>query len=241
MAGQQRGLWGYFFRLLDRAANYWQAIAATGILGVGVVTGWAASAVDALTAYAPLCWVIAGLLGALLAAAIFFAVQLGVRLWIRNRWNVLLMAQPEPINPVDKTFENRRIRISEMVVPSHRILANKTFIDCEIVGPANLYWFRGNAAAIPHGPKIDAVYLEPKTTFYNGIVLDGCIFRNCSFFNITLFVGADEYHRVKSDSILNWISETPDSIAEKSTPLLSPPSSTPGFRTPSDTEGKTPP
>jgi len=230
-----------FILLLDRAANYWQAIAATGLLGMGVVTAWAASAVDAFSTYAPLSWIIAGLLGSLIAAATFLVAQLAVRLRVRNRWNVLLMAEPQPINPIEKTFEKRRIRISEMVLPSHRVLTNKTFIDCEIVGPANLYWFRGNAAAAPYGPKIDAVYLEPKATFFNGIVLDGCIFRNCAFVNITLFVSAGEYHRVKSDSILNWISETPDSVAEKSTPLLSPPSSTPGFRMPSDTEGKTPP
>lgn len=243
MAGERQSLGGGFLTWLDRFVNWWTAAAGAGVLTVGGVTAWAAWATDMFSAYKPFSWVAAGILGAAVTALIFLVVQLAVRLRVRSRFDARNLASSSPVNPLDKTFVNRRIYVNDFVLPSNQVIAGKSFIDCEIVGPANLYWWRGNNATAPLGPQMDAVYLDPGKKFMNGIALDNCIFRGCSFQRITLFVGAGDYHQVRDHGILNWISETPDSVAAAvaEPPSLNPPDSTPGFRPPSDTQEGTQP
>jgi len=237
-AGERQGASAAFLVWLDRFVNWWSAAAGAGILTVGGLTAWAASAVNRLASYAPLSWVAAGILGALATALAFLLVQVAVRLRLRTRFDARNLAGPSPINPLEKTFVNRRIYVNDFVLPSNTIISDKTFIDCEIVGPANLYWWRGNNAPTLLGPPMDAVYLDPKKHFSNGIGLDNCIFRGCSFQRITLFVGAPDYEAVKGNAFLNWISETPDTIAAAMMEplLIDPPNSAPDTRPLSDTK-----
>lgn len=236
MAGEKQNPIGGFLIWLDRFVNWWQAAVGAGVLTVGGLTAWAAWATDMLAAYAPFSWVAAGLLGSILAALAFWLVQVAVRLRLKTRFDARNLMGPSPINPLEKTFVNRRIYVNDFVLPSNTIIANKTFIDCEIVGPANLYWWRANSAPTLLGPQMDAVYLDPDKQFQNGIGLDNCIFRGCSFQRITLFVGANDYPIVKDNPFLRWISETPDSIKAKETPLLIPPDSRHAPPPPSDIE-----
>jgi hypothetical protein len=133
----------------------------------------------------------------LVTATTFFLVQAAARLRLRTRFDARSLEGPSPVNPLEKTFINRRIYLNDFVLPSLTAIARKTFTDCEIVGPANLYWWRGNSATDLVGPQMDAVYLEPSRRFFNGITLDSCVFRGCSFQRITLFVGAPEYPAVE--------------------------------------------
>jgi hypothetical protein len=227
--GEKRGLGTKFLHWSDRFINWWSAAAGAGVLTVGGLTAWAASAAQLLVAYSPFSWIATGILGALVTGTTFFLVQAAARLRLRTRFDARSLEGPSPVNPLEKTFINRRIYLNDFVLPSLTAIARKTFIDCEIVGPANLYWWRGNSATDLVGPQMDAVYFEPNRRFFNGITLDNCVFRGCSFQRITLFVGAPEYPAVKDNGILNWISETPVSIgaasAQPSLPI--PQSSTP--------------
>jgi len=51
------------------------------------------------------------------------------------------------INPLDVSFERKRILLNEFVLPSHTIIENKTFIDCDLIGPANIYFHSSNNAS----------------------------------------------------------------------------------------------
>ena len=107
------------------------------------------------------------------------------------------------------TFERKRILLSDFVLPSFPFIDGKTFIDCEIVGPANIHLQHGNFADPIRRPIIDVVWLAPRATFYNGIVFTNCIFRNCSFQRVTIFSGLENFEGWKNTPHINWISIPP--------------------------------
>src|SRR5260221_8935453 len=102
-----------------------------------VVPAWATWAVEALRAWAPLSWVGAGFLGVLIAA-IGYAIFARGRLWFINaRITDEFYKTADRINPLDDTFRNRRISIADLISPIEPVIRGKTFIDCELIGPAN--------------------------------------------------------------------------------------------------------
>lgn len=185
---------------------------------------WAVNAAHLFSEYSPASWVVAGFLGMLLASISYAIWQWAFRTRVRARYDYRLLSGPSPINPLDRTFEGKRIFLNEFVLPSHTVIESKTFIDCEIIGPANLYWYFNNQASDIWGPKMDAVFLDPGVKFNNGISLRNCIFRGCSFHHVTVFVGKHDYETIKRTEVLNWISYTPDSQIQESLVLNNPPS-----------------
>jgi hypothetical protein len=113
------------------------------------------------------------------------------------------------ITPLDLTFERKRILVNDFVLPSHPFIDGKTFIDCDIVGPACIYFSSNNQANPIRPPKVDAVWLEPGAKFNNGFIFTNCIFRNCSFQRITIFASVENFHAWKDLDSVNWISIPP--------------------------------
>jgi hypothetical protein len=166
--------------------------------------------------YAPLSWVLAGFAGVTFVVLANLGWQWAKRIGVRAKYDARLLASGSVINPLDKTFEGKRIYINDFTLPSHALIDGKTFIDCEIVGPANLFWQPGNIANEIKPPRCDAVYLEPGVQFFNGYTLRNCIFRGCSFQRITLFIGTADYENVKNHELLNWITMRPGGQGELS-------------------------
>jgi len=180
---------------------------------------WAVHSVNLFADYSPASWVAAGFAGMFLATFCYWLWQVGLKVRVRAKYDYRLLGGPSPINPLDKTFEGKRVYLNEFTLPSHTVIEGKTFIDCEIIGPANLHWYAGNQATDNKGPVIDAVYLDPGRGFHNGFQLENCIFRGCSFQRITLFVGYYDYEGLKNHPLLNWISPTPDTGVQQTIDL----------------------
>lgn len=170
---------------------------------------WAVRAAQIFSEYAPASWVIAGFGGLIIWAIARLLWQLANRLRIRNLWDIRNLERGSLINPLDLTFERKRIRLDEFALPSHTVIEGKTFIDCDIIGPANIYFHASNLANPIRVPKVDAVWLAPKAIFTNGFTFRDCIFRNCSFQRITLFGSIENYKNWKDNPMINWIGITP--------------------------------
>ncbi len=182
--------------------------------------------------------VIAGFAGMAVTSVCYLLWQWGFKIRVRAKYDYRMLAGPSPINPMDRTFEGKRIYLNDFILPSHAVIDGKTFIDCEIIGPTNIYWFFNNQATENKQPQIDAVYLDPNVKFTNGLVLRNCIFRGCSFQRVTIFVGQSDYNGVRGHALLNWISLTPDSQIQGEM-LLTAPSSKSDNQPPPDIEQET--
>lgn len=131
------------------------------------------------------------------------------------------MQKERNFNPLETTFERKRIYVDDLVLPSHPLIDGKTFVDCDIIGPANIYFSYGNNIPTLRPPNIDMVCLDPAKTFFNGFAFSNCIFRNCSFQRITGFVSTDTYVLWRDNPNVNWISPPPtDAMIAKRQPEI---------------------
>jgi hypothetical protein len=191
--------------------------------GISLFTAWAASAAlfawgvsasGLFASYAPLSWVVGGFVGAAVAAGVWCIGISGHRQLVHNRYDAKLVAQGGPIDPLAKTFENRRIYLNDFALPSKPLIEGKTFIDCEIIGPANIVLISGNSVTDHRLPACDALVIAEGAEPTNGYAFRDCIFRGCSFVRITLLVTQAEFQSAKTVNWLRWISLRPEGQGE---------------------------
>jgi hypothetical protein len=195
---------------LDAVESRWSlALHGVTLLTTVGATAWGAWAADILSQYSPLSWIVAGLLGALFWAVVRLIWNWGYRIKIRAQYDAKFIEHGGNYNPLDLTFEKKRIYLNDFVLPSSPLIQGKTFIECEIIGPAIVYFRANNLAAPIREPKLDAVWLHPTASMSNHFTFDNCIFRNCSFQRITLFASIENFYDWRDNPNVNWISIPP--------------------------------
>lgn len=172
---------------------------------------WAVQASNAFGKHAPLSWVVAGFLGSFAASLIYAVAAWGARNWVRSRYDARMLARGGSIDPLEKTFERKRIYINDFCLPSHPLVDGKAFIDCEIIGPANVIFISGNNITDAKLPVVDAVYMRDGAIPNNGYAFRDCIFRGCYFTRITFLVQHEEKNMFKDFSLVRWLTNSPGS------------------------------
>jgi hypothetical protein len=170
---------------------------------------WAVKATNLFNHYGPVAWVVAGFVGMAIGAITFRLAASARARWIRASYDARMLPHGALVDPMAKTFEGKRIYLNEFALPSHPIIEGKTFIDCEIIGPANVYLQVGNSVSEPRLPFCDAVLLDGARHFVNGYFLRNCTLRGCSFQRVTWFIAPNEYEMAKHVDWLNWITSHP--------------------------------
>jgi hypothetical protein len=175
---------------------------------------WATHASDVFSQYAPLSWVVAGFVGALIVVLIY-------AVWGFVRWRMIVgsiqakAASPHAVNPLDSTFQSKRIHVPALAPPVGGVIAGKSFIDCEIVGPATIIWdrctYNDNLGYVVDG----AVIKHPRIA-RNGFVFKNCNFTRCKFYMLTVLVteAAYPYFSGAHWGGINWVSYVPTDLDE---------------------------
>ena len=141
---------------------------------------------------------------------------------VRARYDTKLLAQGGEIDPLAKIFEKKRIFLNEFVLPSHPIIEDKTFIDCEIIGPASVILNVGNTIDNHRLPYCDAYVMRNGAKPFNGYLANRCSFRGCCFIRVSLMFSLAEYDNAKGVDWLNWVSIRPDHLDEAILPSPAP-------------------
>lgn len=165
-----------------------------GLCASFALPAWATNVTGVFSEYAPLSWVIAGFIGVGASSCSMAIWAWAKGKFVRSAYDQKLLAKGGAIDPLDKTFERKRIYLNEFCLPSHPYIEGKTFIDCEIIGPANVILMFGNAVNDHKGPVCDAMVIAPGADPVNGYGFKNCIFRGCSFQRVTLMFAVEEYH-----------------------------------------------
>ena len=100
---------------------------------------WATWASRMFSGYAPLSWVIAGFCGLLVYTACVALYGFGRHRTVMSRYDEKFLRETGGVDPQSKVFEGKRIFLNDLILPSNPTVNGKTFVDCEIVGPANVY------------------------------------------------------------------------------------------------------
>lgn len=174
-----------------------------------------------LSEYAPFSWVAIGF-GGLMLYGIYVALYgIGMSRFVRSKYDSKFMQETGGVDPLSKVFEDKRIYLNDFVLPSSTIVSDKTFVGCEIVGPANIYLVEDYSINDVRPGKVDAVVLEGKNHFNNGYIFRNCAFRSCTFHRVTLFFLPDAAISHSNLDWLNWITPMP---AQASLPFEEEPS-----------------
>lgn len=159
--------------------------------------------------YAPLSWVAAGFVGLLLYAIAVFLYGTGQQRSVRSRYDSKFMQEAGGVDPLAKVFEGKRIFLNDFLLPSNPVCDSKTFVDCEIVGPTNIFLEGNNTINEVRPVFVDGVALEVGKQFYNGSTFRNCAFRGCTFHKVTLFFTAYEATKNQHLEWVNWITPLP--------------------------------
>jgi len=199
---------------MDLVTRTWNAFWAN-LEGLALLVGWAvcsfafAWAVDSSRIFAnlaPFTWVMAAFVGAALSAGIWRLGATAQRQMIRNRYDSKLYAQSGVVDPLARTFESKRIYLNDFALPSRPLIENKTFIDCEIIGPANIILLAGNSISGQRGPTCDALVVTDDFEPSNGYAFRNCTFQGCSFMRITILSARGEVDAARrGGDWLRWI------------------------------------
>lgn len=179
-------------------------------IALTALPAWAVSAMDLFQQFAPLSWVIAGFVGLIIAVLAYAIFSWSYGRWVRSKYNQYLFSKSGYVDPMAKTFENKRIFLNEFCLPSEPHIDGKAFINCDIIGPANILIRNNNQLADQRLPNCDAILTRTDRWPHNGIIIDNCTFRGCSFKRVTIIVPEIAYSGFEHLDWLHWLNINDD-------------------------------
>lgn len=198
-----------FDRWLGRASGlytFW-TLAPAGT--VAVLSAYLSTGVGWIAAMGPFGWFSAGVAGFFLSSVGFAAVS-RTKLWrLETKRQARILGESSAFDPMARVYENKRIYILDLAPIGRRYVADKKFIDCEILGPGTaILGLRSNEQK--PWPKmsdcntydVDVIQIDPLSKSNLAISFFDCDFENCNFYHMTLLFLERE------NQTLNWI--TPD-------------------------------
>lgn len=156
---------------LSRSANvatFW-TLAPAG--AVGVIAAILSRGVAAIDAYGPFGWLMAGLVAFLLFAAATLAAGLAfdrfASAMARRKWS----RDVDSVNPLDPEFHRKRLKLSDLVHPLSGRIKKKRFVDCQLLGPANLAMVGNGQVTNVNFANCDIVIVRDEAAIFNGVML----------------------------------------------------------------------
>lgn len=174
---------------IDRVTSNWPVLSSAFVAGGGMsylatLTAWASAA-------GPLGIGVIGLTTALLTNLLLAWAQ-AKRAQARER-NVLAeitqnwVTKSDVINPLNPEFHRVRINISELRHPVYPVIERKRFIDCQLVGPANLV-INGGSITSAAFSNCDLVLVKENAKVMNAVMLDNCQIYGGELVNVTIII-----------------------------------------------------
>lgn len=183
------------------------AIMLVTAMSSAALPAWAVWTGQFFVEYSPLSWVVAGFAGVFVFAIISAFLAWALQRRVRAKYDKAIFEKTGFIDPMATTFENKRIHLSNFVLPSDLFIEGKTFVNCEIIGPANLFLRDNNNVKGQREPLCDAVTLDDGARFHNGITVSNCTFIGCSFRRVTIIFRAKEAVLMSNLDWVNWLNK----------------------------------
>lgn len=175
----------------------------------GAALAWLAHVTAFLQPYAPFSWGIAALIG-----AIGFALAVLVIAHIRSAIVTASIRRKfyegsEKLNPVVSQFQEQRIFVSDLVPPFELVIRNKTFIKCEIIGPANVVLSGPGLIKDSSIINCAASKMSDKSQFIPASVMfENCQFLECKLVNLLFLVPSSAQAKFTKDLLgIHWITD----------------------------------
>lgn len=164
---------------------------------------------DFLQQYAPASWWFGGLLG---TSLFVFIIWLGAKIrleWIKGRFARQVHKQVDHFNPLDSEFQKLRMNIHHLSNPVGRRIEGKRFIDCELIGPANIIIYQNCRIDSVGFIGCDVVVGAPKATINNVVSLKDVVIFGGAIYRATVFIHPDMVKKFRKSN-MNFVTLTGD-------------------------------
>ena len=168
----------------------------------------------------PIAWVAAGFGGFLCLVTSLWILGKFRDNWITSSIKRRFYEGAVRINPLESVFSHVRINIADLLPPLALRVNDKTFINCDIVGPAQIYLDR-SLMSNSGGESVDAVIGRPGANSMNGIIFVNCVFRDCRFYRVTFLVLESDYALfVANNPTVEFVTHVPTGQAPLPMPVV---------------------
>ncbi len=206
MAGKDRLSWiNTRWALFDRI---WPV--AVAAIGGGVLT-WLT---DFMGAYAPASYGFGAGLAALMWLAGSLLVDASKTRRLKNKQYESLREPKSEFDPLASTFEKKRIWVEDLFLPGYPVVEDKTFLDCEFVGPANIMLVGDGHLTGVTLSNCDLILITPPETPHNAKFFKSCLIKGGGIFFCTLYCNEHTYRMLRKEMTgdANWLSATPHKL-----------------------------
>lgn len=174
-----------------------------GTLGFGTLSAWVGKLTTRLGDYAPLSWLVCGSLGAIVFLLAYW-IWCGARLkLVMYRLTQRIEVTRDHVNPLDSSFTGRRVDLASFASPLPRPVKDKTFVNCELFGPAIIF-IGGNAHFdTVEFSQCDFVLVQPGARMQNVIPMIDMTMRGGVMHNTTVYVTPGAANGLPAN--VNWL------------------------------------
>jgi hypothetical protein len=178
--------------ILDIIESRWSLavlVSGTGVLTF--ITAWFARQAEWLNRYGNLGWWGATLIGFFVAAWAFVGIGWVRYIWAKASATLKWRDAVASLNPLDPEFTRQRIRISDLANPFTSRVSNKRFVDCELLGPANVVVHNADPVRGIRGVTFvscDIVAVRQNISIQNVVVFENIDMIGGAFYRCTIFV-----------------------------------------------------
>jgi hypothetical protein len=156
----------------------------SGFAGIGA---WTGSLTKAFAAYAPISWLACGLCAGLSFSLIWWLTISSWRQALQSRHFQQVQRPADSVNLLDDVFTRKRVRLQDLNLPMTGPLQGKSFIDCELVGPAVVALLGGTYDRV-HWIGCDLVLVNDDAHILNAIGLQDITMRGGKMIGVTVMI-----------------------------------------------------
>jgi hypothetical protein len=121
-----------------------------------------------------------------------------------------LHADITPMNAIESSYSKVKIKIADLNNPIKNSIQNKTFTNCQVLGPANVLLLGSSNVINCEFINCDFVVIRNNITIYNVIVLKDISFINCELTQLTFYIPLDAISKFSNTPGIGFISLTGD-------------------------------
>ncbi|MDO8422320.1 MAG: hypothetical protein Q7S99_09170 [Parvibaculum sp.] len=205
--GYDRDMGENFQKFLDRLESRIALI--TSVAGsslMGVITGWISAYSEFVGQFGAIGWWFSGMLG-MLITAMAFAAWGRFRLYTANADYIRRAKAPtDGVNPIEGTFDRKRIRLAEFLPPMPVAVSNKTFTACDIFGPVVVRLVGGTTFANNEICDCEFVAVKDGAVTPNALHMGDLTIRGSRIFGVTFLVPEAVAENIKQSMPgANWL------------------------------------
>jgi hypothetical protein len=167
----------------------WTLLGLSGfVIYLATITEWARAA-------GPLGWALMAILTVFVVCAGYALFWYAVKTHAFARY-MKLKVESSSVNVLAPVHQHERINAMDFYHPFHRPTEDARFEDCEILGPASV-WFKGCIFNVGQFNDCDVVIVRDDRPVSGLTAFHRCAFLRCHFFRLTLFMNYESFQQMK--------------------------------------------